>query len=238
MVGPFLLSPATTGTWFPDVELALDEPNGLLAVGGNLSPPRLMAAYRAGIFPWYNHDQPILWWSPNPRLVMFPDKLRVSRSLQKTIKKNSFQITFDCAFGAVITACAQPRAQEKDTWISQDISQAYTTLYELGHAHSVEVWYKNELVGGLYGIAIGKVFFGESMFHRMSNASKVAYVGLIEQLKIWGFQLIDCQVETEHLLSLGAENISRRDFTSLLEKWCNQETNSDWKCETNDLERL
>lgn len=219
-LAPFWIDPQDTSYQFPDISLALDEPDGLLAVGGDLSPARLLAAYRHGIFPWFNHEQPILWWSPNPRTVLFPSRLHVSRSLRKTLRKQPFNVTADTAFAKVIEACSAPRADEAGTWITGEMKQAYQHLAELGHAHSVECWRDGELVGGLYGIGIGKVFFGESMFSRMRDASKVAYVYLVRQLEQWGYALVDCQVHSAHLESLGAENIDRETFRDLLNRWC------------------
>lgn len=215
-----LLDPDNPTQPFPPLHNALREPDGLLAVGGCLSSERLLTAYRQGIFPWYNADEPILWWSPDPRLVLFPENLMVSRSLHKTLRKNIFTVTFDKAFGKVVAACAKPRKYSENTWITTDIYRSYVRLHQQGHAHSVEVWFDGELVGGLYGIAIGQVFFGESMFHSKTDASKVAFVTLVEQLKIWNFQLIDCQVHTDHLVSLGAEEITRSAFVQLLEQYC------------------
>ncbi len=207
---------------FPPVDQALEEPNGLLAVGGDLSPPRLLQAYRRGIFPWYNPGEPILWWSPNPRLVLFPEKLKVSRSLRKLLRRDEFRFTVDRAFEEVIDACAAPRGKEHGTWITPEMREAYVRLHRLGHAHSAETWYGGELVGGLYGVAIGRVFYGESMFHRRSDASKVAFVRLVENLKRWGYALIDCQVHTGHLVRFGAEEIPRHRFVKLLERWCRE----------------
>lgn len=215
-----VLNPQASTQSFPDTSLALSEPNGLLAVGGCLSPERLLNAYRNGIFPWYGKDEPLLWWSPSPRLVLFPEHLHVSRSLRKTLKKGEFSFSFDTCFDQVIRACAQPRAYAEDTWISPEIIQAYRKMHELGHAHSFEAWHEGELVGGLYGLALGRVFFGESMFHRKSNASKAAYAFAVDRLVAWHYQLIDCQVYTGHLASLGAEEISRERFVSLLEEFC------------------
>jgi leucyl/phenylalanyl-tRNA---protein transferase len=215
-----LLDPNNPLEPFPPLHNALREPDGLLAVGGCLSTERLLNAYRQGIFPWYNADEPILWWSPDPRLVLFPDKLIVSRSLRKTLRKSIFTVTFDKVFGKVVAACAQPRKYADNTWITTDIYRSYVRLHQQGHAHSVEVWFNDQLVGGLYGIAIGQVFFGESMFHTQTDASKVAFASLVEQLKIWNFQLIDCQVHTDHLISLGAEEITRSAFVQLLEQYC------------------
>lgn len=203
-------------TEFPPTSQALSEPNGLLAAGGDLSADRLLAAYQRGIFPWYEPGQPILWWTPDPRMVLFPDKVHISRSLRKTLRKNLFTVTADKAFAHVITACAEKRAYAEGTWITDDMKQAYCDLHELGVAHSIEAWQDGDLVGGLYGVAIGKVFFGESMFSIRKDASKVAFVCLANQLKQWGFQLIDCQVASQHLFSLGAEEISRSQFEQLL----------------------
>jgi len=215
-----ILDPTNPAQAFPPLYLALRKPDGLLAVGGCLSAERLINAYQRGIFPWYNPDEPILWWSPDPRLVLFPDKLIVSRSLSKTLRKNVFTVSFDKAFSDVITACAQPRKDSAGTWITTDINQAYIDLHQQGFAHSVEVWFNDELVGGLYGVALGQVFFGESMFHTKTDASKVAFVSLVAQLKTWGYQLVDCQVHTSHLQSLGAEEIKRRAFVKLLNQYC------------------
>jgi len=215
-----ILDPDNPEQEFPALEKALREPDGLLAVGGCLSVSRLLNAYRHGIFPWYNAGEPILWWSPDPRLVLFPDQIKVSRSLRKTIRRQKFSVSYDQAFDAVIAGCADIRKGSLGTWITQDISRAYKDLFRLGIAHSAEAWHKGKLVGGLYGIALGRVFFGESMFHTMTDASKVAFVTLVEQLEEWGYQLIDCQVHTEHLESLGAVEIDRRDFVELLARYC------------------
>ena len=202
---------------FPSPELSED--NGLLAVGGDLSEKRLLYAYALGIFPWYTKDDPILWWSPDPRLVLKPDKLKISRSLRQCIKKGLFRVTMDRAFYDVINNCARvPRAREKGTWITEEMMEAYGRLFEKGFVHSVESWYEGELAGGLYGVSLGSVFFGESMFTIKSNASKVAFVALVNQLKKWDFSLIDCQVTTSHLMSFGAEEISRLSFLNALNK--------------------
>ncbi|WP_027157265.1 leucyl/phenylalanyl-tRNA--protein transferase [Methylobacter luteus] len=225
-----ILDPNDPDEDFPPLSKALREPDGLLAVGGCLSKTRLLKAYRNGIFPWYNPEDPILWWSPDPRLVLFPDKLIVSRSLRKTLRKNNFSITFDQAFDKVINACASLRKNSSGTWITDEITEAYNELYRLGFAHSVEAWCDGILVGGLYGVALGRVFFGESMFHTMTNASKVAFVSLVEQLKSWDYQLIDCQVHTSHLESLGAQEIDRTYFVELLNQYCDISANkSAWK---------
>lgn len=216
MTAPYWLNPLDANYEFPPVELALSEPNGLLAIGGDLKPERIIKAYQHGIFPWFSTGQPILWWSPNPRAVLFPDQLRVSRSLRKTIKKEIYTITLDQAFNDVIHACAAPRNTSNGTWITPQMINAYCELHRRGLAHSVEAWQNGQLAGGLYGIAIGKVFFGESMFSQVTDASKVAFVYLVTQLQRWGFHLIDCQVTTSHLTSLGATEIERQRFVELL----------------------
>ena len=201
---------------FPDVEQAFKEPDGLLAAGGDLSPSRLLNAYSQGIFPWYSPGEPILWWSPDPRCVLFPEKLKISRSLKRTLKKDPFDIRFNTAFADVMRACAEPRPGQDGTWISDDMLNAYIKMHELGYAHSVECWQDGKLVGGLYGMLIGKVFFGESMFSRVSDASKVALVYLCEWLISKDVKLIDSQVHTAHLERMGAEMIPRREFVKLL----------------------
>jgi leucyl/phenylalanyl-tRNA--protein transferase len=201
---------------FPDTRNALNEPNGLLAVGGDLSPQRLVQAYRLGIFPWYQDDQPILWWSPSPRCILFPKDVHISKSLGKALRKSSLEVTFDTAFSDVMRACAEPRNYCEETWITDDMLTAYTQLHQAGIAHSVEVWQDKKLVGGLYGLSIGSVFFGESMFSRQCNASKIALVALSQKLVKQGFELIDCQVRNEHLMSLGAKEISRNTFEGIL----------------------
>lgn len=221
-----ILDPAFPQQPFPTLAKALCEPNGLLALGGCLSPQRLVNAYRHGAFPWFNPGEPILWWSPDPRLVLFPEQLLISRSLNKTLRKNQFEIRFDSAFNQVIDACAAPRIYTSGTWITDEMRHAYLDLHALGVAHSCETWLENELVGGLYGIAIGKIFFGESMFHRKTDASKVAFVHLVSQLQNWGYALIDCQVSSQHLLSLGAQEIPRNQFAHLLDQLCDQPVSS------------
>ncbi|MFC1685254.1 leucyl/phenylalanyl-tRNA--protein transferase [Pseudomonadota bacterium] len=216
----YLLDPRNPDAPFPSANQAEKEPNGLLAVGGELSPTRLLSAYRHGIFPWYSEGQPILWWSPDPRTVLFPEHLKLSRSLRKTLRKQEFSVSIDMCYEKVIQACAEPRDGDEGTWITPAMATAYTQMHELGHAHSVETWRGSELVGGLYGIAIGKVFFGESMFSRATDASKVALAHLVSRLTEWGFRLIDCQVYSQHLISLGAEEISREDFIQHLDDWC------------------
>ncbi|GAB2898217.1 leucyl/phenylalanyl-tRNA--protein transferase [Microbulbifer echini] len=202
---------------FPSTQSALEDPNGLLAAGGDLTPEWLLAAYRRGIFPWYSEDQPILWWSPSPRCVVIPQDFRIGRSLRKALRRGTFTTTFDQAFERVVEGCRAPRAEEDGTWITEEMAEAYIDMYHLGHAHSVEVWRDEKLVGGLYGISIGQVFFGESMFHRETDASKVAFVHLVRQLELWGCTLIDCQVSNPHLSSLGAIEMCRKDFEHLLE---------------------
>ena len=205
---------------FPDVAEALEEPNGLLAVGGDLSSQRLLSAYRRGIFPWYSDGQPILWWSPDPRSVLFPEELKVSRSLRATLRKGHFQVSVDRAFRQVMVACAGPRRGQAGTWITPELTKAYLGLHGLGYAHSVECWRDGRLVGGLYGVALGRVFFGESMFADETDASKVCLVHLVKHLRDRDFTLIDCQVPSPHLESLGAVAISRKRFIQMLEKWC------------------
>jgi leucyl/phenylalanyl-tRNA---protein transferase len=204
---------------FPDPNLALTEPSGLLAVGGDLSPDRLLVAYRQGIFPWYSEGQPILWWSPDPRLVLFPGQLSVARSLRKQLRQKTYQVTLDQDFPGVIRACARPRRNAEDTWITPELQSAYTRLHRMGYAHSVEAWEHGKLVGGLYGLSIGRIFFGESMFSLRANASKVALTYLCYQLQRWNFPLIDCQVQSEHLQRLGAQTIPRNDFLRYLEQF-------------------
>jgi leucyl/phenylalanyl-tRNA--protein transferase len=214
------LDPDDDNQPFPDPAFALREPDGLLAVGGNLSPRRLLRAYRQGIFPWYSLGQPILWWSPDPRTVLFPERIKISRSLRKVLRKREFRLTMDEAFTTVVQRCGEPRGYETGTWITPEINQAYCRLHELGFAHSVESWRGSELIGGLYGVALGRVFYGESMFNRASNASKVALVGLARHLQHWGYRLIDCQMYTDHLASFGAEEICRERFMELLDSYC------------------
>lgn len=212
----FLLSAIAKDVRFPPVEQA--SPEGLLAVGGDLRPERLLEAYRHGIFPWYNDDQPILWWSPDPRAVLFPNRLHVPRSLLKTIRREPFTVTLDTRFVDVMAHCAGPRPQypEGGTWITPAMIEAYTRLHELGYAHSVETWIGEELVGGVYGVALGGAFFAESMFTRAADASKVALVLLVRQLQTWGFRIIDCQQSSPHVMRFGAEEISRCEFLDRL----------------------
>ncbi len=223
-----LLDPHRPDAPFPDVELALREPDGLLALGGDLTSRRLINAYSRGIFPWYSAGQPILWWAPDPRTVLFPERLKVSRSFKKTLRKQQFEVSFNRAFDRVIEACAGPRSNEPGTWINSEMMAAYRGLHRQGIAHSVEVWHGNELVGGLYGLALGRVFFGESMFSRASDASKVALTRLAGAAVEWGYRLIDCQVYSKHLLSLGAELIPRSEFSRLLRELVPQAPCAAW----------
>lgn len=226
------LNPHDRNQPFPDASMALEEPNGLLAVGGCLSPQRLLNAYRHGIFPWYNEGEPMLWWSPDPRLVAFPGHTHISRSLRKTLRNGGFGFSFDRCFGQVIEACAMPRAYAEGTWISPEIKRAFAQMHKLGFAHSFEAWQDGELAGGLYGLALGRVFFGESMFHRRRDASKAAFAFATQRLAEWGYRLIDCQVHTQHLASLGAVEIPRAEFIGLLEKLCGQAPSADaWRQE-------
>jgi leucyl/phenylalanyl-tRNA--protein transferase len=197
---------------FPPLESALREPNGLLAAGADLSPMRLVEAYRRGIFPWYSAGEPILWWSPDPRMVLIPAEFEPSRSLAKVLRNRAYSVRSDGHFGAVIDACAEPREAGGDTWIVPAMRDAYRRLHDLGIAHSFETWMEGELAGGLYGVAIGGAFFGESMFSRRSDASKIAFAHLVHHLREIGITLIDCQMNTSHLASLGANEISRREF--------------------------
>jgi leucyl/phenylalanyl-tRNA--protein transferase len=201
---------------FPPVGKALKQPNGLLAAGGELTADRIVDAYSHGIFPWYSEGVPVLWWSPDPRMVLRPQNLKVSRSLGKTVKSGKFEVRFDTCFERVMRECAAPRNGHDGTWIVNDIVEAYTALHERGFAHCVETWCDGELVGGLYGVALPKVFFGESMFARETDASKVALVALVEKLTAEGYGLIDCQQETRHLASLGAAPIPRAEFVQNL----------------------
>lgn len=218
---------------FPPVDRA--SPEGLLAVGGDLSPERLLKAYREGIFPWYNDDQPILWWSPDPRAVLFPNKLHVSRSLRRRLRQDVYTVTLDISFRNVMEQCAGPRQQypEGGTWITDEMLNAYTRLHELGYAHSVETWQDGRLVGGLYGVAIGGAFFAESMFTRVDDASKMALVRLVKQLEAWNFRLIDCQQSSPHVMRFGAVEILRRDFIQhLTQAFALPDRRGQWTFET------
>jgi leucyl/phenylalanyl-tRNA---protein transferase len=206
------------GAPFPPVEQALLKPNGLLAAGGSLSAHRLLDAYRQGIFPWFNTGEPILWWSPNPRMVLIPEEFKISRSLRKTLRDKNYEVRTDSAFEQVMRACAAPRLEQAGTWIHEDMITAYTELHQMGIAHSVEVWMNGNLVGGLYGISIGHMFYGESMFSRATDASKIALAHLTAQLQRWGYGMIDCQMSTPHLASLGAREIPRVEFMHRLKE--------------------
>ena len=209
----FSLDGTSPDSPFPNPELAESDPDGLLAVGGDLSPQRLLNAYRGGIFPWFSDDQPILWWSPDPRTILIPDQIHISRSLRKVLRKNLFRVSFDTAFDEVISACASiPREQQDGTWILPEMIAAYRELHRLGFAHSVEVWLSEKLVGGLYGVSVGKAFYGESMFHTETNASKIALAALANRLDGLGFHFIDCQMMTAHLIGLGAQMVTRDEF--------------------------
>jgi leucyl/phenylalanyl-tRNA--protein transferase len=210
--------------------MAETDPDGLLAIGGDLSETRLLNAYRAGIFPWFSDNQPLLWWSPDPRTLLFPDRLHVSRSLRKTLRRQLFHVTFDTAFEQVIQHCARiPRAGQDGTWITTGMIDAYCKLHRHGHAHSVEVWHGDELAGGLYGVAIGAAFYGESMFSRRRDASKIALVKLIDKLAAAGFLFLDCQVVTDHLMSLGAETVDRSAFLRINSQAVGTAVKIDWK---------
>jgi leucyl/phenylalanyl-tRNA--protein transferase len=214
---------------FPSVTLALTEPNGLLAVGGDLSPARLLDAYRHGIFPWFGEDDPILWWSPSPRMVLFPGEFKLSHSLRKILRKGEYEVRTDTAFEQVMRACGAPREGQAGTWIIEEMVQAYCELHRMGFAHSVEIWMNGELVGGLYGMAIGKMFYGESMFSRRPNASKIALAHLAKQFEHWGVGMIDCQMNTPHLASLGAREIPREEFISRLQELIHYPPVNSWQ---------
>lgn len=220
MSGVTFLSERDPPTALPPTRRALREPNGLLAVGGALTPEWLLHAYRRGVFPWFSAGQPILWWTPDPRAVLFPAEFRRSRSLAKTIRNRGFETRLDSAFADVVAACAAPRREEHGTWITPAMHHSYVELHQRGFAHSVEAWLDGKLVGGLYGVAIGRVFFGESMFSRVRDASKMALARLVDESLARGIHLIDCQMETAHLATLGSRPISRRDFEALLAEHC------------------
>ena len=225
------LDPSNSNAPFPDVENALQNPEGLLAAGGDLSVTRLLNAYRNGIFPWYENGQPILWWSPNPRGVLYTHKFRISTSLRKTLRKHEWTVTFDGDFKKTVAACATLRNYARGTWITNEMTEAYTALHQHGYAHSVELWdYQERLVGGVYGVLIGKMFFGESMFSFQTNASKVALTYIVSHLHHWGFPLLDCQLPSPHLSSLGAQTISRTDYINIMTPLCDQEQSGfKWK---------
>ncbi|BBJ00232.1 leucyl/phenylalanyl-tRNA--protein transferase [Ferrigenium kumadai] len=219
----------TDSTDFPPVELALRSPNGLLAAGGDLSVPRLLSAYRHGIFPWFNPDEPILWWSPDPRMVLIPSEFKISRSLGRILRNGRHEVRFDTAFEQVMRACAAPREGASGTWIHDEMIAAYCALHELGYAHSVETWVDGELAGGLYGMGIGRMFYGESMFSRRTDASKIALAHLTRQLDRWQFGMIDCQMNTPHLASLGAREIPRAEFIARLQELIHCEPVTNWE---------
>lgn len=219
---------------FPPVEKALVEPNGLLAAGGDLSVTRLLDAYSNGIFPWYEVGQPVLWWSPDPRMVLLPGQMQISRSLARLIRSNKYRVSVDEAFRETVSKCATARRKSNGTWITPDMQYAYGCLHDAGYAHSIEVWSEGHLVGGLYGVALGKIFFGESMFSTLSNTSKLALAHLLRQLEIWGFKLLDCQVSSAHLQSLGAIEISRAEFLQYLQRHLNIESSPvKWQLQSN-----
>ncbi|HEY2685465.1 MAG TPA: leucyl/phenylalanyl-tRNA--protein transferase [Steroidobacteraceae bacterium] len=218
--------------WFPPLEQALREPPGLLAAGGDLSPARLLAAYERGVFPWYSAQQPILWWSPDPRMVLFPAEFKYSRSLKKTVRAGIYASRLDFAFGDTIRGCAAPRTSGPDTWLNADMINSYETLHELGYGHSVESYRGEVLVGGLYGIQLGQVFFGESMFSRERDASKVAFARLVEECVLRDIKVIDCQVASAHLASLGAREVSRSQFSALLKAHARRTPRGKWHAKT------
>jgi leucyl/phenylalanyl-tRNA--protein transferase len=209
---------------FPSPLRALREPNGLLAAGADLAVPRLLDAYRRGIFPWYSEGEPVLWWSPDPRMILTPGRLVISRSLRKRMRRRDYEVRADTSFERVMRACAEPREDQAGTWISAEMIRAYIALHQAGYAHSVEWWLEGDLAGGLYGVSIGRVFFGESMFTRRSDASKIALVHLVRQLERWSFGMIDCQMSTPHLASLGAHEIARAEFMRALQELVNYPT--------------
>jgi len=222
----------TDATSFPPVEYAQRSPNGLLASGGDLSPARLLDAYTHGIFPWFNPGEPILWWSPDPRMVLIPGEFKISRSLSKVLRNGIFEVRLDTAFEQVMRGCAAPRGGQLGTWIHEDMIAAYCALHDLGYAHSVETWLDGKLVGGLYGVGIGRMFYGESMFSNASNASKVALAHLAKQLERWQFGMIDCQMNTPHLASLGAHEIPRAEFITRLQELIHYAPVTHWQFDT------
>jgi len=214
--------------WFPPLDQALRDPPGLLAAGGDLNPTRLLAAYERGVFPWYSAQQPILWWSPDPRMVLFPDEFNISRSLRKTLRSGPYITRVDQAFGATIRECAAPRRSGPETWLNADMISAYEELYALGFGHSIETYRGTELVGGLYGVRLGSIFFGESMFSREKDASKVAMARLVDECRARDIRLIDCQVASSHLASLGALEVSRNEFVALLRRHARRAPSDRW----------
>jgi leucyl/phenylalanyl-tRNA--protein transferase len=227
-VSPIYWLSRAQAPWFPPVSEALREPDGLLAAGGDLTPERLIAAYERGIFPWYCAGQPVLWWSPDPRAVLYPEELRISRSLRKRARNSGVATRLDSSFDAVIHACAAPRSPDTGTWLTEEMIAAYQQLHLLGYAHSVETWLGDELVGGLYGVCLGRVFFGESMFSRKTDASKIALMQLVDECRTRGIVLIDCQVVSGHLSSLGSRTISREAFLATLKQHCHPHQPSRW----------
>jgi leucyl/phenylalanyl-tRNA--protein transferase len=222
---------------FPPVDFALRRPNGLLCAGADLSPGRLLDAYRRGIFPWYGEGDPIFWWCPNPRMVLFTDELHVSRSLRRTLNSGRFEIRADTAFRRVMERCAAPRPNQTGTWILPEMIEAYCALHELGHAHCIEAWLDDELAGGIYGVQVGRLFFGESMFHAVTDASKVALVGLVRRLQNMGAPLLDCQQQTPHVASMGARPISRSEFGRLLARLAGEKPSRTWTESLVDVSR-
>lgn len=227
------LDPSDSDASFPDVENALTDPEGLLAAGGDLSTARLLTAYRSGIFPWYEDGQPILWWSPNPRGVLFTKNFKISTSLRRTLHKHNWTVTFDGNFRKTVMACAAPRSYARGTWITNEIQEAYFNLHQAGHAHSVELWDPQErLIGGIYGVLIGNMFYGESMFSFATSASKVALAYLAMHMNHWGLPLLDCQLPSAHLASLGAESMSRTEYIEAMTPLCmNEDSYFNWKQE-------
>jgi leucyl/phenylalanyl-tRNA--protein transferase len=222
------LGEQTDPDWFPPLENALREPPGLLAAGGDLSPARLLAAYERGVFPWYSAQQPILWWSPDPRMVLYPDEFKCSRSLRKTLRNGPYTTRIDSAFGATIRACAAPRRGGPDTWLNNEMIASYEQLHALGFGHSIETYLAEQLVGGLYGLQLGQVFFGESMFSIGRDASKVAFARLVDECHARAIQVIDCQVASTHLASLGAREVTRSQFVTLLRRYARRSPSGTW----------
>lgn len=224
---------------FPPAEKALRDPNGLLAAGADLTPERLIEAYSLGIFPWFNAGEPILWWSPNPRMVLFPAELKLSRSLKKVLRNREYEVRLDTSFTQVMQACAQPRRGQHGTWITPMMIEAYTALHSRGIAHCAETWIDGELVGGLYGVALGRMFYGESMFSTVTDASKIAFVHLVWQLRRWGFGMIDCQMKTAHLATLGAKEIPRHEFIRRLNELIQYSSAAEgWRLDANLKDEL
>ena len=223
------LDPRNPRQAFPPASLAMRDPNGLLAIGGDLSVARLVNAYQQGIFPWYNPDEPILWWCPDPRAVLAPSQFHVSRSLARRLRKGDFAVTLDRAFAAVLEACSAPRARGRGTWLGAEMKQAYQALHQHGHAHSVEVWRHGRLAGGIYGVSLGRAFYGESMFSGTDDGSKIAMYYLCRQLAAWHFPLLDCQIASPHLATLGATELPRERFLALLREAVAQDGPVRWQ---------